>query len=148
MPNLLGNDFRVYYDSASSWGTPTWAEQKDVGDVGFDRAPTAVEIPKRGTNHKKFKRGRFEQSLTLRVNYDRTNAFVVAIEAALEADTPIHVALADGAIATVGTKYWHAEYCVVGDPLAATLDEGAYFDVELKPHADSVNEPAKVTVAS
>ncbi len=44
---LLGDDFRLYYDTADSYDSPTWVEQKSVGDIGFDPGNEQVEIPVR-----------------------------------------------------------------------------------------------------
>ncbi len=151
MANLLGDDFKLYHDTATTditttWPTATWVEQKDVGDLGMDRAPTSVNIPRRGTKDKVYKRGQFDRRLTFSLNYDPADAFVTAIEAAIEAGSGIHLAIADGDISTSGTIYYHANWVVVGDPLSAALDSGAAFEVELAPHADSFDEPAKATV--
>jgi hypothetical protein len=151
MATKLGEDFLLYHDTSanngtSAWTTPTWVLQNGVGDMTFDRAPKSVEVKSRSTKHTKYKQGRFDQRLSVTVNYDPASAFVTALEAAVAAQTHLHLAIADGAIATGGTNYWHADYCIVGDPLSAALDDGATFEVELAPWADSVNEPIKVTV--
>jgi hypothetical protein len=148
---LLGEEFRIYLDTSANhgatvWATPTWVEQKNVGDIGLDRAPKSAEIKKRGSSHTKYKQGRFDQRLTLSVNYKEDDALVEAIEAAIAAKTDLHIAVADGVIATIGTNYWHADYTVVGCPLSGTFDEGSTIELELAPWADSINEPAKVSV--
>lgn len=149
MPVTLGDDFKIYYDSANDMGgTPTWAEQTDAGDISFDRGPTEVAIPKRGTKFKKSKNGQQKWQLSFPLNYDPSNAFVTAIEAAINAGTSIHVAITDGAIATDGTNIWEADWCVLGDPIGAALDNGGVMDISLTPHADSANEPTKTTVSS
>jgi hypothetical protein len=147
MANKLGDDFKLYTNTGS-WGTPVHVLQNDIGDITFDRAPTNVPIPRRGTAVKRYKTGQGDWRLTVRVNYDPTNSLVQALETHLAApSTPLYLAIADGVIATTGTNYWKAEWVVLNDPLSAAMDEGAAFDVELGVSADSTNEPAKTTVA-
>lgn len=152
--SLLGEELKPYYDSAANhgltaWSSSTWVAVNDSGDGGLDRAPKSVEIKKRNTKHTKYLQGRFDQRLTLSVNYKEDNAFVEAIETAIAAGTDLHMAWADGPIATVGTNYWHADYVIVSAPgPSGTFDEGSTIELELAPWAHSVNEPAKVTVAS
>ena len=142
----LGDDFKLYTNTGT-WSTPVHVLQNDIGDITFDRAPTSVPIPRRGTLAKRYKTGQQDWRLSFPMNYDSANTLQVAIEAQIATPgTPLYLAVADGPIATSGTVYWKAEYVVVGDPLAAALDNGASFAVELAVSADSANEPAKVVV--
>jgi hypothetical protein len=149
--NKLGNDFELYYiagtdinSGTNPWiGTGPWTQAVNHGDITFDRAPKSVEIPKRNTNHTKYKQGRFDQRLTVSVNYDPDDAFFQKIETAVANQTHLHLRLAEAAH-TGGSIGWEADYCVVGDPLSAAIDDRGMVDVEFAVWADSVNEPATI----
>lgn len=129
---LLGDDLKLYYDSASDFTTPTWVEQISVGDIGFDPQNEQVEIPKR-IAFKTYKKGRGDWTLSFTMNIDVTNTFHVAVMDAITDGTPIHLALALGDIDAGG--YWHAWWFLSG-PVDAALDSNANIEVEGKCHHD------------
>lgn len=129
---LLGEDFKLYYDSAGDWDTPDWEEQTSVGDLSFDPQNEQVEIPKRKA-FKFYKKGRGDWSLGFTMNYDKDNQFHVAIAGAIESGDPVHLAFADGDIDDPGTVYYHAWF-LVGGPHDASLDTNANIEVEAKIH--------------
>lgn len=130
---LLGDDFKVYWDQAGSYASPTWGSpQTSIGDAGIDPANEQVEIPKR-IAFKAYKKGRGDWSLSFTSNIDDTNTFHKALLAAIAAGTRLHLAIAAGAIAT--EPYWHAWWMLTG-PVDAALDSAASIEVEGKPHHD------------
>jgi|SRR5690606_13821420 len=140
---LLGDDFKLYYDDASSFDSPTWEEQISIGDLGFDPASEQVEIPKRiGT--KVYKKGRGDWSLTFTMNYDPDSEFCMEVVDAINTGSKIHLAIADGDIDN-GANYWHAWWMLSG-PLDAALDTNANFEVEAKPHHDLGEEGDELPV--
>lgn len=145
---MLGDDFKLFWDSASTFATPTWVEQISVGDMGFDPGNEQVEIPIR-IAFKVYKKGRADWSLTFTANYNKDNAFLVALRDAITNGTKIHLAIAAGAVTT--EEYWHAWWFVSG-PLDAALDNPATIDVEGKIHHDrgatDVDLPAFVAAAA
>jgi hypothetical protein len=143
MAELLGDSFKVFYDTASSFSTPTWVEQLSVGDVSYDTANEQVEIPKR-IAFKTYKKGRSDLSFKFSMNLDPTNTFHTSIIGAINAGTKVHLAIAPGAIA--GGGYWHMMAMVTG-PVDAKLDSPATVEVEAKVHADDTNLPAFVAFA-
>ena len=130
---LLGDDFKLYYDSASSFDSPTWVEQVSAGDLGFDPGIEQVEIPLR-IAYKVYKKGRADWSLTFTMNYDPDNTFHTAVRDAITNGTKIHLAIADGDIDDDG-NYWHAWWFLSG-PIDAALDSNANIEVEGKIHHD------------
>ena len=130
---LLGDDFRIFWDSADDYASPDWHEQVSLGDVGFDPGNEQVEIPIR-IPFKVYKKGRADWSLTFTMNYDRENEFHMAVRDAITTGDPIHLALCDSDDIDA-TDYWHAWWFVSG-PIGASLDSGATIEVEGKIHHD------------
>lgn len=129
---LLGDDLKLFWDTADNFDTPTWDDQISVGDIGFDSNNEQVEIPKR-IPFKTYKKGRADWSLTFTSNIDKTNAFHMAVLEAITNGTPIHLALGLGEIAEGG--YWHA-WWFLSAPIDASLDNPATMDVDGKCHHD------------
>lgn len=141
MSELLGDAFKLFYDTAASFSTPTWVEQTSVGDIGYDTAPEMVEIPKRN-GFKCYLKGRNDLSFKFTMNYDPSSTFHKAVIGAINAGTAIHMAMAPGAIA--GGGYWHM-WCLPSGPVDGKLDAAASVEVECKVHATGGNDPAFVT---
>lgn len=148
MSNKIGDDFLLYLDSASNYDTPTWVEQTDVGNLSEDPNPTMVEIPKR-IGRKVYRSGRLDESITFDLSYDPANTSHATLRDAIRAGTHVHLAIADGAIATDGTIYYHGWYVLAG-PEDHSLDAAATISVEAKPSATAAadEQPAKVTVST
>lgn len=146
MANQIGDDFKLYYDSASDFDTPTWVEQVDIGNLALDPAPEQVEIPKRN-GFKMYKKGRQDLSITFDLSFDPANVSHTAMRDAIRSGAAVHLAVANGAIATAGTIYYHGMFMLVG-PEDLSLDSAATISIEAKVHADSASTdlPAKVTV--
>lgn len=127
---LLGDDLKLYWDTAGSFSSPTWVEQISVGDIGRDPSNEQVEIPLR-LPFKFYKKGRGDWSLTFTSNLDSTNTFHMAVLDAIDNGTPIHLAIALGDIEDGG--YWHA-WWMLGGPTDGALDTNANIEVEGKLH--------------
>lgn len=130
---LLGDDFRLFWDEDDSWSAPSWVEIISIGDLGFDPAKEQVEIPIRIPT-KVYKSGRGDWTLSFTLNYDPDDAFCLAVIDAINNGTKIHLAIADGDNAATDNK-WEAWWMLAG-PLDAALDTNASFDVEGKVHFD------------
>lgn len=145
---LLGDDFRLYHDGNNTYNAPSWSQIYSAGDVGLAFNNEQVNIPKR-ISYKVYKKGRADWELSFKCNYDATNSFHTAVRSAIENGTKIHLALADGAINTNNTHYWHAWWLLDG-PLSGNLDEAGGFDVKGKLHHDTgtaeAEPPAAATV--
>lgn len=142
----LGDDFRLNYDANSNYGTPSWANQTSIGDLGFDFAGEQVEIPKR-IGVKVYKGGRQDWELSFTMNYDANNTFHTAVRSAVENKSKIHLALSDGNIATNGTHYWHAWWLLTG-PLDCSLDAPATIEIKGKCHHDTGTADAEIPAAA
>jgi hypothetical protein len=130
---LLGDDFRIFWDDNDDYVSPNWIEQISLGDIGFDPGNEQVEIPIR-IPFKVYKKGRADWALSFTMNYDKTNLFHMATREAITNGTPIHIALCDGDDIDAD-DYWHAWWFLSG-PIDAALDTNANIAVEGKIHHD------------
>lgn len=130
---LLGDDFRLFWDSADNWDSPTMVEVISIGDLGFDPAGEQVEIPIR-IRTKVYKKGRGDWTLSFTLNYDPDDPFCLAAIDAVNNGTKIHLAFADGAT-FADANVWEAWWMLTG-PIDAALDTNASIDVEGKVHFD------------
>lgn len=142
----LGLDCKLYRNTAS-WASPTW-DLVDCVDVTVNLDRNAVAAPSRASAWNKYLPGLKNMSLDVKLNADPADTDQAALQAAYEAGTVIGMAVADGAIATSGTKYLKGDYIVTkfqrGEPLEGVVP----IDVTLQPAASSVNDPTFVTVGS
>lgn len=148
MSNQLGDEFKLYIDTADDYDTPTWAEILDVGNFSRDRSKTEVEIPKR-INHKVYLGGRSDPRVSFELSYDPANTNHTKLSNAIDSGAKVHLAVANGPIATDGTIYTHGWYLVKG-PEDFSLDSPATISCEALPHAAAPDDepPAKVTVST
>lgn len=145
MPNaLLGDDFRIYWDTADSFGTPTWVYQRNLGDIGLADSGEQVEIPVRYP-WKFYKKGRQDTELTFTMNYDPTDTFHIAIRDAIRDGSNVHMALAEGDYQVL--DYFHAWFIITG-PQDLSLDAPATYAVSAKLSINFAagEEPAYVNV--
>lgn len=133
---LLGDDYELALDTAASgagsYSTPTWAKQTSLGDIKFDMANETPEIPKRIVT-KVYKKGRGDWKLSFTMNFDPTNTFHVKVRDAIRTGARVHLAIAEGPIASA--DYHHAWWLLTG-PLDASLDSAASYEVEAMCHHD------------
>lgn len=130
---LLGDDFRLFWDSDDSWTSPSWETIISIGDLGFDPAKEQVEIPIRIAT-KVYKSGRGDWTLSFTLNYDPDDTFCAAVVDAINNGTKIHLAIGDDD--DIGeANIWEAWWMLAG-PLDAALDTNASFDIEGKVHFD------------
>lgn len=147
--SFLGHEFKLYRDTASSWGSPTWSEMTRVIDVEPTLDRTKVEVLSRASNWKKARAGMIEEAMDVKIGYRKDgstlNADVAAFETSLLDGTSMHLAAADGAIATTGTRYRHAEWIVLTKSKPEEQDSEAVITYTLA-IADTSNDPENVTV--
>lgn len=140
-----GASYILYYDTAASWGTPTWAEIKAVGDLSAELNPDDVVVPERGGNTGHM-HGEGDPAFTFTLFEDAGDANVETLIAALYSGVQVHLAVSRGAIATVGTKWLHLE-CVLRAPLGANRADPSSYDVTANKHANSDNNLTRVTTS-
>lgn len=138
-----GADYILYYNSGS-YASPTWNIIKACGDVGVNPDTADIEVPERGmdTGHLG---GENNPSFTFTLYEDTGDANVVAMITAIHAKQMKELAVADGPIATSGTKYFRME-CLLLAPLAANRPDPASYDVTAVRHANSDYNMTRNTV--
>lgn len=130
----LGDDFLLYWDSADTWATPTWALITPADDsLELDYGVIAGAFKKRGASDVKYKKGQSDPAVSFGVFYDKNHAFVTRLlNIESGANESVIIAIADGAIATTGTRYIKAEMTVSSLNFDGAVDNGAKYDVELR----------------
>jgi len=148
--SFLGHEFKAYRDTADSFGSPTWAEMTRVIDVEPTLERTKVEVLSRASNFKKVRAGMIEETVDIKIGYRKDgatlNTDVAEFDSSLLDGSSVHLALADGAIATTGTIYRHAEWVVLSKSKPEEQDNEAVITYTLA-IADTDNDPATVTVS-
>lgn len=145
MPNaLLGDDFRIYWDTAVDFAMPTWVWQRNLGDIAHNDSGEQVEIPIR-YSRKFYKKGRQASELTFTMNYHPTETFHLNVRDHIRSGDRIHLAIAEGDITTA--DYFHAWFVLFG-PEDMALDAPATFAVTAVPSIDfgASEEPEYVNV--
>lgn len=140
-----GRAYRLYLNTGS-YGTPTWTEIKAAGDIAVDRAPDDIEVPERGmdTGHLQ---GEANPTITFTLYEDAGDANVETMIAAIYSGAMKEIAVANGAIATTGTKYLRMESVLMGT-LAANRGDAASYEVTAMRHANSDYAMTRNTVGS
>jgi hypothetical protein len=146
---LAGFEAKLYIKLSS-----TWTEMIFAQNVSRPDSATAIEASCKGSPNKKYILGQADQSLEFGYLYIKglTDTVFDALKAAKQARTHIEVAHADGAIATVGTKYVRDWYVVEDFSEDEQLDDVITFSIKLKPTLHFVSgalvERESVTVSS
>lgn len=147
----LGEECKLYRNTGTD-AIPTWVELKNVKDltnpISFGDAAVGARFSAWDFSRKA--RGKFEFNFNWQHQKGVDADFDALQAAALSPITEIQFAVADGAIATAGTRYIKA-WCQVfskdaNQPLAETMTHD--FTVKLTPHLETgvLKEPVAVTV--
>lgn len=104
---IAGYEAKTYYDSAGNTATPTWVELKNVQNCNEPSDMTEVEVNSRASKRKRFIAGLESAPLEFDYLYVQggTDAKFNFLIAKYRNRQPIHMAVADGNIATDGTYY-------------------------------------------
>lgn len=129
MPNaLLGDDYRLYWDTAVDFAMPVWDWQRNLGDLALSDNPEQVEIPIRYP-WKFYKGGRQDTELTFTMNYHPTETFHQYVRDHIRDKSRVHFAISEGDIATA--DYFHAWWLLTG-PADFALDAPATYAVSAR----------------
>jgi hypothetical protein len=131
---IKGHAYKLYLNTGS-YGSPTWAEIKACGDIGFDPQPANVEVEERGigTGHL---HGEQDPLITFQLKEDTGDANVETLIAATFSGVMVELAVSRGPIATTGNKYFRLEAVLFAPGQAARGDASSY-DVQAFRHANS-----------
>lgn len=124
----VGGEEKLYRNS-NTYGSPTWAEMRNVSDVDVPDSRSEVEAQVRA--HYPFVGslvGKRKVGLSWKMlkTTSTTDTDLTAMITAYEAGTVVEFAIADGAIATTGTKYRRVS-CVI-----TKMDESAPIDGQVE----------------
>lgn len=144
-----GLDCRTYRNTGT-WASPTWNEITLAKDVSLDISKSKASAKSRLSAYSFNWHGMVDAPITLNIIADpAVDDYDVLKDAAVSRTTVLDVALANGAIATTGTRYFRAEYGVFGWKQGQPLEDLETIDVELDLLYPSVltQLPAYTTVA-
>lgn len=136
----------LLYLNTGTYGSPTWAQIKAVGDIDVASNPDDVQVPERGMDMGHLQ-GEDDPSITFTLYEDAGDTNVEALIAALNSGAQKEIAVARGSIGTTGTKYWRLEACLMGVSLNAVRGDVAQYDVEARRHANSDYAMSRNTAA-
>lgn len=140
------DEWRLNYDTADSWASPTWAQIKAFVDPNFDPEKADIEITPQNeeTGHLQ---GPGNPMIGFTLQDDKGDANVQELIDAINAGTMVHLALSRGNIATAAVKYYHMECCLFGT-LTASRGGVAQWEVEARRHGNSDNPLTRATVSA
>jgi hypothetical protein len=139
----------AYYMTGGSFSSPTWTIMPAVQDLTIGRQRTEINASTRGSQFEKVLVGLKKMPISITFLRDDADATIQdALETAYEAGTDVVIGLADGAIATSGTRAVKIEGKILSFDHAEPLDGAATISMTFKPSATSTNDPAWVTTGS
>lgn len=145
MAFVLGLNCKTYQNTGT-YGSPTWTLRGNVRDVNINLETATADVTTRGGNgFRQVAPTLSEGSIEFEMIYDTTDALYTALNSAYLNRTLIDMAFADGVIATVGTRYFRAEFAVTNFTLNQALEEAVKVSVTLQ-SGFSANAPTFVTV--
>lgn len=142
---MKGEDFYLYRNTGT-WSSPTWNECDFVRDVDHKRDGDKQESHYRGSEFKRYRKGKKSVELSVQSEIRIGDADYAAFEASYDDNSAICLASANGPIATSGTKYWKydCECMSIGEPQNDGTIVVATLEFSL---ADTSNEPTLITVS-
>lgn len=142
---LKGDDFKLYLNTGT-YATPVWTLLKCFKDLAYDPAKADIVVEEHGASDGHLQ-GYGDPTFSFTLFDDAGDTNAQALVTAAEAGTLKELAVANGAIATSGTKYWRLECCLTSSALSANKGEAASYSIEARRHANSDNDISRTTVA-
>ena len=139
-----GSDYRLGLMTSGTFASPTWTEIKSVGDIDVDPNPVDVEVPERGidTGHLQ---GEKDPSFTFTLFEDADNSNVTTLIDAIYSGASVTLAVANGGLATTGTKGVKMD-CVLFAAHKGARGDVSQWEVTARRHANSDNALTRFTV--
>ena len=138
--SVVGLEMKMYYDSASSAGSPTWVEMPRVKDVSVSDTKTQVDVSRRESDNMLFAGGQKDVSLEFGYQYRKgatgTDTIFDALAASYASNTPMHILVVDGVVpppsgdTTRGVEMWVEVFDFGSDQ---PLNDGVVYNVTAKP---------------
>lgn len=145
---FVGGEAVLYYNSGN-YASPTWVEVENCGDLDKANSRSTVAAPTRGKWPEiGFLLGGRTRGLTWSSLQKKgtADAALTALVAAYDSGIAVEFAIADGAIATTGTKYLRITMKISKADESEPLDGVVTISFEAVPDANAANPPARVTV--
>ncbi len=139
-----GADVYLYYDTAASFGSPTWALIKACGDIKVDPNFDDVQVPERSSDMGHM-HGEKDWSFEFDLFEDTGDSNVVTLITAMWAGTQVHLGVTNGAVATSGTKLVHGE-CVLFASADGNRADPHTYKIKASKHANSSNNLTRATI--
>lgn len=134
MSYKLGFNGKLYYDSGTTFTTPTWVECPNVEDVTLNLEANEITLQTRaGNGWETSVPSTFKSSVSFKMVYDPADAAFTAFRVAFLTRAPIHVAIMDGPVATAGSQGLQAVMMVSKFPRDEPYAGAMTVDVEIKP---------------
>src|SRR5262245_10521547 len=131
----------VLVRNTGTFGTPVWNVVSDAADVTLSLSRGKAEAKRRGVDAVEDIPTLLRGPLSVSMVRDPATDDHDALATAFTAKTVLDLAIADGAIATTGTRYFRADFCIFDFPIAQPLEEVENIDMGLD-FAVSVNPRA------
>lgn len=146
---FVGGEASLYYNSGN-YASPTWVEVENCGDLDSPDTRSTVAAPTRGKwPFVGYLLGNRDIGLSWSSLQKKgtADAALTALVTAYDAGTAVEFAIADGAIATAGTKYRRMQMKISKADQSEPIDGVVTISFEAKPDANSAVNPARATVA-
>ena len=150
--HVMGHEAKLYRNTGTV-ASPTWNEIANCRDLAVADSMTDVDVSARdGGGFAMSDVGLQTLELTFQMLGDYGDADFVALQQAYYARTPIHYAVASGAIAAAGTQYVKFAGIITSFQRSESLDDVTLYDVTIKVtraiSAGALVLPAWVTVTT
>lgn len=142
----LGQTFKLYVDTAGV-GNGTWALVGDVELVEEDPQKNTGVVKNRDFGYEVEIGGQKTFRGVLRLTYNPGDTNLEALRDAYLDDSPIGIAIMNGAIATIGSEGWQLDALVKTFPRTQEIDNASSVTFEIVPHALGT-EPDFVEITS
>lgn len=145
--SLLGLDAKVYRNTGT-YGSPTWTEWDFVKETTLSLSKSEADATTRANGGWKATIGSLKDaSLEITAIHDTSDAQYLAAIQAFVSGAAFDLVIADGPIATVGTRGYRASFEVMGLDRGDPLEDVKTATLTLKP-TYSANAPAEWHTAS
>lgn len=130
--HVMGFEAKLYRNTGTV-ASPTWNEIANCRDLALADSMTDVDVSARdGGGFAMSDVGLQTLELTFQMNADYGDADFTALQTAYYARTPLHLAVASGAIAAAGTQYVKFAGIITGFARSEALDDAGRYDVTIK----------------
>lgn len=132
MSARIGQSHKLFRNTGTA-GSPTWDEITAVADVELSATADASESSTRASRIRSYVAGMLDFSVTATMILVATEADYTAIRTAFFNGTALDLAIADGPIATTGTRYFRSGFVVTSFSQSEPLNGTVTLSVEFRP---------------